>query len=101
MPSIGTDRVPQVDMMLDAVRSLVLRHAGLRAGLVSDEQDLFAAGMTSFSAVQLMLALEEAFAVEFPKEMMRRESFLSVKAVADSVARLQDAGVGCIPEAEA
>ena len=34
--------------------------------------------MTSFDAVQLMLALEDAFDIEFPERMLNRKLFSSI-----------------------
>ena len=49
------------------------------------DQDLYAAGLTSFAAVQLMLALEDRFDVEFPESMLNRRSFASVNAIAGCI----------------
>jgi acyl carrier protein len=45
---------------------------------LSDEADLYSAGMTSFAAVEVMLALEEAFNSEFPDSMLNRRTFESI-----------------------
>ena len=49
---------------------------------LGDDQDLYAAGLTSFAAVQLMLAIEDGFDVEFPEAMLNRRSFASIDAIA-------------------
>ena len=48
--------------MIQTIRDLIARHGRLPVDVatLADEQDLYAAGLTSFSAVQLMLALEAA-----------------------------------------
>ena len=51
------------------------------AATLTESQDLYAAGLTSFAAVQVMLALEEAFDVEFPERMLNRRSFASIAAI--------------------
>jgi acyl carrier protein len=43
--------------------------------------DLYAAGMTSHASVNLMLALEDAFDVEFPDRMLRRSVFESISSI--------------------
>ena len=53
-----------------------------KADALDPAQDLYASGLTSFAAVQLMLALEEAFDVEFPERMLNRRSFASIDAIA-------------------
>jgi acyl carrier protein len=50
------------------IRRVIGEHAGLAVGLdtVADDTDLFGAGMTSHASVNVMLALEDAFDLEFP-----------------------------------
>lgn len=55
---------------------------------VSDGQDLYDAGLTSFGSVQLMLALEEEFDVEFPEKMLTRRTFSSVTAMDQALSEL-------------
>jgi acyl carrier protein len=75
--------------MLDQIRELVVAHAGLPADVVLDEDtDLYRAGMKSFSSVQLMLALEETFDIEFPEDMLNRATFRSIGAIQRAVASL-------------
>ena len=47
----------------------------LLGGVPDVSADLYAAGLRSFASVQLMLALEEAFEVEFPESLLNRQSF--------------------------
>ncbi len=55
---------------------------------VGDEDDLYDLGMTSFASVQLMLALEEAFDIEFPERMLNRKTFQSIASIDRSVTEL-------------
>ncbi len=55
---------------------------------VQDDTDLFAAGLTSFGTVQLMLALEEAFDVEFPERMLSRKLFSSINSMCAALTEL-------------
>jgi len=48
---------------------------------LADDSDLYAAGLTSQVTVNLMLALEDEFGVEFPDELLRRSTFSSVEAI--------------------
>ena len=70
--------------MLDTIRGLITEHGRLPVSIdtIRDNQDLYAAGLTSFAAVQLMLAIEDRFDVEFPETMLNRRSFASVDAIA-------------------
>ncbi|MES3152079.1 acyl carrier protein [Sphingomonas faeni] len=58
------------------------------AGLTSD-QDLFEAGLTSFATVTVMLAIEEAFEVEFPDDLLNRATFRSLSSLRRVIASLQ------------
>jgi D-alanine--poly(phosphoribitol) ligase subunit 2 len=55
---------------------------------LSDQDDLYDAGLTSFGSVQLMLAIEDAFDVEFPERMLTRKTFSSLAALSDAVEQL-------------
>ena len=70
--------------MLELIRELIAEHGRLPVAVatLSDDQDLYAVGLTSFAAVQLMLAIEERFDIEFPEAMLNRRSFASVDAIA-------------------
>jgi acyl carrier protein len=57
-------------------------------GTLADDSDLFAAGMTSHASVNLMLALEDAFDLEFPDRMLTRGVFDSVTAIAAAISEL-------------
>ena len=76
--------------MLDTIRSLIAEHGRLPIPVdsLANDQDLYAAGLTSFAAVQLMLALEDAFDAEFPDTMLNRRSFASVDAIAGCIHQL-------------
>jgi acyl carrier protein len=80
-------------MMLDTIRRLVDEQGRLSvtAETIGDEADLYATGLTSFAAVQLMLALEETFDVEFPDRMLNRRSFASIAAIAGCLHELKEA----------
>lgn len=47
--------------------------------------DLFDAGMTSHQTVQVMLALEDEFDVEFPDELLNRTTFTSVRSMLEAL----------------
>lgn len=69
--------------MEDRIRHVVAEYARLAvdAADLSDTADLYAAGMTSHASVNLMLALENEFDVEFPDRMLRRGVFESVSSI--------------------
>ncbi|WP_427928388.1 acyl carrier protein [Agrobacterium cavarae] len=57
---------------------------------LADDADLYAAGLSSFASVQLMLGLEEAFDIEFPDSMLNRKSFASIAAIESTVKAILD-----------
>jgi acyl carrier protein len=73
------------------IRGILSRHARLPVAIdtLSDTDDLHAAGLTSFASVELMMALEEAFDIEFPDVMMNRRNFASVMAIAHALEKIQ------------
>lgn len=52
------------------------------------DADLYEAGVTSHASVNVMLALEDAFDIEFPDRMLRRDVFESVGAIAAAIGEL-------------
>lgn len=49
-------------------------------------QNLYQAGMSSHTSVGVMLGLEDEFDIEFPEEMLTRQTFSSVESIADAIA---------------
>jgi len=76
-----------------AVRAVVAAHARIPGGIdaIGDEADLFVAGMSSHASVNVMLALEDAFEIEFPDSMLTRSVFESVAAMAAAIDELRAA----------
>lgn len=58
---------------------------------LADDDDLFAAGFTSHATVNVMLAIEDALAVEFPDELLNRTTFASISALANAVGQSRGA----------
>ena len=76
--------------MTDDIRAILNEHVQLPVdiGDLADEADLYAAGLSSFATVHLMLALEEHFDVEFPDRMLNRRSFESIAAIETAISEL-------------
>ena len=55
-----------------------------------DEDDLYQAGMTSHASVNVMLALEDEFDIEFPERMLRKSTFESVAAIRVAISELSE-----------
>lgn len=77
--------------MTDDIRQILNEHARLPldAGTLTDDADLYQSGMTSHASVNVMLALEDAFDVEFPDRMLKRSVFESVEAIAAALNELR------------
>ncbi len=60
------------------------------AEALADNDDLFAVGLDSLAIVNVMLALEEAFDVELPDDMLNRRTFASIHALETAVASLKE-----------
>lgn len=76
--------------MTDEIRAVLRDHARLPVDVdsVGEDDDLYQAGMTSHASVSVMLALEDAFDVEFPDALLKRQSFESIAAIRDVLAQL-------------
>ena len=75
---------------VDKIRNILKEHGRLSKDVVSltDAADLYQAGMTSHASVNVMLALEGAFDVEFPDAMLKRSVFESVTAIGSAIDEL-------------
>jgi acyl carrier protein len=78
---------------LAQIRRVLDQYAGLSedANTLDDHADLYVAGMSSHASVDVMIELEDTFDIEFPPQMLNRDLFESIAAIADAVARLQTA----------
>jgi acyl carrier protein len=65
------------------IRTILSNHGrlGRDAMQLAEHDDLYAAGMTSLASVNVMLALENEFSVEFPDQMLNRSMFMSIAAI--------------------
>lgn len=79
------------DETLTAIREVLVNHARLPVDVDSlgFDDDLFQAGMSSHASVNVMLALEDRFDIEFPDAMLKRSAFESMSAIAAGVNQLQ------------
>jgi acyl carrier protein len=80
--------------MIEEIRRIVREHGRLAVDIASlgDESDLYQAGMTSHATVNVMLALESHFDVEFPDRMLQRRVFESVASIESALAELHAGG---------
>ena len=69
--------------MQDQIRAVLAAHGRMAVDPreVDDQADLYELGLTSLASVNVMLALEDAFDVEFPEEMVKKSTFASVRNI--------------------
>lgn len=77
-------------MYQEQVRTIVAQHARLSAdvGQLADSSDLYAAGLTSLTTVNLMLAIEDHFDIEFPDKMLGRKTFESIQSLSEAIEQI-------------
>jgi acyl carrier protein len=82
-------------MITDDIRAVLRDYGRLAVDVasLSDQSNLYEAGLTSHASVTLMLALEEQFNIEFPDRMLRRGAFASIAAIRGSLEELIGADV--------
>jgi acyl carrier protein len=76
--------------MRDRVRTIVgsMNLVPVPIDSLSDDDNLFDAGMTSFGSVQLMLAIEEEFDIEFPNSLLTRKTFATLGGLISAVEQI-------------
>lgn len=77
--------------MTDRIRTILADHARLSAdaATLGEGDDLYQAGMTSHASVQVMLALEDEFDVEFPDAMLKRSVFETIASIDAAVREIR------------
>ena len=72
------------------IRAVLRDHGRLKHDVTALEAgaDLYQSGMTSHASVNVMLALEGAFDVEFPDHMLKRNVFSSIASIQRALGEL-------------
>jgi len=75
------------------IRRILKEHGRLSTDpeALAAEQDLYQAGMTSHASVNVMLALEGEFEVEFPDHMLKRNVFNTIGSISAALDELNGA----------
>lgn len=78
--------------MDEEIRGVIDAHGRLAVDVtaIAEDADLYEAGMTSHASVNVMLGLEDAFDVEFPDRMLRRDVFESIAAISAALTDLRE-----------
>ncbi len=87
---VVTTRVTEPLSMVDQVRSIIRQHGRLSRDVtdIGNDTDLYASGLTSHASVNLMLALEDAFGIEFPERLLRRRTFETITNISEAIAEI-------------
>jgi acyl carrier protein len=73
--------------MQNQIREVLAAHGRMAVDPreVDDQADLYELGLTSHASVDVMLALEDEFDIEFPEEVLKKSTFASVHNIAQVV----------------
>lgn len=77
--------------MTEQVRQIIKEHGRMPGDVDSlpEDADLYEAGMTSHASVNVMLALEDQFDIEFPDHMLTRDVFESIASITAALGQLE------------
>ena len=75
---------------LTPIRAILARHGRLSVNVAElrGDSDLYEAGLTSLATVNVMLALESHFDIEFPDSLLGRKTFTSLESIAEAITQL-------------
>lgn len=78
--------------MNDRIRQILAESGRLAVPVesLSDDADLFAAGLDSLAIVNVLMSIEEQFDIELPDELLSRRSFSSIATIARVVTDLTE-----------
>lgn len=73
--------------MHDQIREVLAAHGRMAVDPheVDAQADLYDLGLTSHASVDVMLALEDAFDIEFPEEVLKKSTFASIHNIAQVI----------------
>lgn len=73
--------------MIDKIRKVLKEHGRLSkdANTLAVDADLYQAGLTSHASVNVMLALEGEFDIEFPDSLLNRAAFQTIDAIKTAI----------------
>ena len=74
-------------MHTQQIRLIVGQHARLsvNANDLTEDSDLYSAGLTSLTTVNLMLALEDHYNIEFTDKMLGRKTFGTIRSLSEAI----------------
>jgi acyl carrier protein len=74
----------------ETIRSVLKAHGRLAVDpeTLGETVDLYTSGLSSHSSVNVMLALENEFDLEFPDEMLTKATFQSISTVREALEKM-------------
>jgi acyl carrier protein len=80
----------EVSVVEGQIRSILAEYGqlGVPVDQLDDQAELYRAGLTSHASVNLMLALEDHFGIEFPERLLRRKTFETISSIAGAIEEL-------------
>ena len=79
-------------MYAEKVREILAKHSRLDVDVnnLKEDDDLYDLGLTSLTTVNIMLAIEDAFDIEFPDSKLNRKTFNSIESRVEVIEELVD-----------
>jgi acyl carrier protein len=80
----------EASTITEKIRGILKDHGRLGADIdaLGDDSDLYQAGLTSHASVNVMLALEGEFDIEFPDQMLKRSAFQTIASIRSAIEEL-------------
>jgi acyl carrier protein len=84
------DKTERLFMYIDVIKDILTKHARLPQDVntLQPSDDLYEVGLTSLSTVNIMLALEDAFDIEFPDSKLNRKTFSSIESLEETITEI-------------
>jgi len=69
--------------MFETIQRMIDQEAQIRipAGHLTPRANLYELGMTPYTAIRLLLAIEREFRVEFPRESLNRDTMATMESI--------------------
>jgi phosphopantetheine--protein transferase-like protein len=92
VPTLDLPRSEGSKNMDELIRRVLVAHARMKTDpfTIADTGDLYRAGLTSHASVNVMLAIEDEFGLEFPDDLLSRSTFASIASIASAVDTLRE-----------
>ena len=76
--------------MDDQIRNILAAYAKMPTDVfaLSEDEDLYERGLPSHASVNVMLAIEDEFSIEFPDELLKKATFATISRLVAVVSDL-------------